>query len=343
MLWGRCIVPCHTWVCSGACLQPAATAGEAILGTVAEEAALALSQDVDALCPYSLPAAKQKQHTRPALFLARSREIAAGFLLERDVARSQKSRYWASEWAMREHPDMCRTIVERELFLKNVRRWAKKTMQGAYGLVAGLVRSGDSAFGYPQAALSQSGCLGAQGSCNAMLAPSKRRRLRGGGGPGHMKVPCIGEELFAWFVDTLNNIKGRLPSCLLLHRAELVAKDLLGIHQLRIEAGDVPPHAKLNLPVISYAWLRRWRRVYGVSARQCNLRYKAPRNVIVRRLRVFWCNVIRLRALHALLEPGGELVFEGFDQKPLWFTASSQEKHWHSAGLEKSLSRRTFP
>ena len=176
-----------------------------------------------------------------------------------------------------------------------------------------------------------------------MLAPSKRRRLRGGGGPGNMNVPCIGEELFAWFVDTLNNIKGRLPSCLLLHRAELVAKDLLGIHQLRIEAGGVPPHAKLNLPVISYAWLRRWRKVYGVSARQCNLRYKAPRNVILRRLRVFWCNLIRLRALHALLEPGGELVFEGFDQKPLWCTASSQEKHWHSAGLEKSLSKRTFP
>ena len=160
-----------------------------------KDAALALSQDVDALCPGSLPAAKHsKQRTRPALLVARSREIDASFLLERDVARSQKSRYWASEWAMREHPDMCRTIVERELFLKNVRRWANKVMKGAYGPVAGLVRSSDSAFGYNQA-LSQSGCLGAQGSCNAMPAPSKRRRLRGGGGPGNMKVPCIGEEI----------------------------------------------------------------------------------------------------------------------------------------------------
>ena len=306
------------------------------------EAAMALSQDGDACCPGSLPAAKHRQQTRPVLLVVRSREIAAGFLLERDVARSQNSRYWASEWAMREHPDMCRTIVERELFLKNVRRWAKKAMQGAYGHVAGLVRSADSAFDYNQA-LSQSGCLGAQGSCNAMLAPSKRRRLRGGGGPGLMKVPCIGEELFAWFVDTLNNIKGRLPSCLLLHRAELVAKDLLGIHQLRIEAGDVPPHAELNLPVINYGWLRRWRRVYGVSARQCNLRYKAPRNVILRRLRVFWCNVIRLRALHALLEPGGELVFEGFDQKPLWFTASSQEKTLALRGSRKVVVKENVP
>ena len=50
-----------------------------------KDAALALSQDVDALCPGSLPAAKHsKQHTRPALLVGRSREIAASFLLERD-------------------------------------------------------------------------------------------------------------------------------------------------------------------------------------------------------------------------------------------------------------------
>ena len=29
------------------------------------------------------------------------------------------------------------------------------------------------------------------------------------------ECPCIGEELFTWFVDTLTNVKGRLPSCLL--------------------------------------------------------------------------------------------------------------------------------
>ena len=86
------------------------------------EAAMALSQDGDALCLGSLPAAKQKQQTRPALLVVRSREIAAGFWLEQDVARAQKSRYWASEWAMRERPDMCRTTVDRELFVKNVRR-----------------------------------------------------------------------------------------------------------------------------------------------------------------------------------------------------------------------------
>ena len=66
-----------------------------------------------------------------------------------------------------------------------------------------------------------------------------------------MKMSCVGEELFAWFVDTLNNVKGRLPAALLLQKAQMVAKDLVGIHQQRVEAGVVPPHAKLNLLVIN--------------------------------------------------------------------------------------------
>ena len=168
------------------------------------EAALALSQDGDALCHGSLPAPKNKQQTRPALLVLRSREIAAAFLLERDVALAQNRRYWATEWAMREHPDMCRTTEEKDVFLSTVRRWARKATKGAYGLVAGIVHCGDSGFGGSQQAWSQS----AQESCTVLLPPSKRRRLRGGGGPGHMKVPCIGEELFAWFVDTLTNVKG---------------------------------------------------------------------------------------------------------------------------------------
>jgi hypothetical protein len=223
------------------------------------EAAMALSQD-------SLPASKSKQHTRPALLVARSREIAAAFLLERDVARAQNIRQWATEWAMREHPDMCRTTEDKDALLTSVRRWSRNVKKGVYGLVDGIVRRGDAGCGGFPPAWSQS----AQGSCTVLLPFSKRRRLRGGGGPGHMKVPCISEELFAWFVDTLTNIKGRLPSCLLLHRAELIAKDLSGIHQLRIETGIVPPHTTLNLPVINHGWLRRWRRVYGVSARQAN-------------------------------------------------------------------------
>ena len=158
-----------------------------------------------------------------------------------------------------------------------------------------------------------------------------------------MKMPCIGDELFAWFVDTLENIKGRLPASVLLRRAQLISKDLVGIHQQRMEAGLVPPHDTLNLPAINFVWLGRWRRIYGVSPRMANLRFKAPRKVILHRLRVFWCNMIRVRALHALLEPEGELAIEGFDQKPLWFTASSQEKTMALRGSRKVVVNENVP
>jgi hypothetical protein len=110
----------------------------------------------------------------------------------------------------------------------------------------------------------------------------------------------------------------------------MIAKDLQVLHQQEIENGLVAPHTRLALPNLNYGWLRKWRRIYGVSARMANLHFKASRNVLKHRLRVFWCNVIAVRALHALLEPGGELVFESVDQKPLWFTASSQEKKTQS-------------
>ena len=80
-----------------------------------------------------------------------------------------------------------------------------------------------------------------------------------------------------------------------------------------------------------------------MSARQANLRFKAPKRAMLHRLRVFWCNMIRVRTLHALLEPEGELVMQGFDQKPLWFTASSQEKTMALRGSRKVVVKENVP
>ena len=292
------------------------------------------------------PAKVRRQSTR----ITEQRAIAARYAMARDTAPVTKGRYWAAEWAMREYPEMCRTRKERKQFLRKARRWSKNLRRGLYGSWQGLTvpeqSAGLGAAGTEGTASSQGPFerhRSGHGSATVLATPSKRRRLSGGGGPGRMKVPCIGEELFAWFVDTLTNVKGRLPSCLLLQRAELIAKDLAGIHQQQIEAGSAPPHAKMDLPVLNHNWLRRWRRTYGVSARQANLRFKAPRHVIQFRLRVFWCNVIRVRVLHALLEPGGELLFEGFDQKPMWFTASSQEKTLALRGARKVAVKENVP
>ena len=138
--------------------------------------------------------------------------------------------------------------------------------------------------------------------------------------------PAIGAELFAWFVDSIRNIAGRVPSFLLLDVACGFARALSQGHEQDKEAGIVPPHAVLQLPKIDYNWLRRWRRMHHVTWRTVTLRFKCSRGTLLTRLLVFWKNVLRVRFLHDLLESHGELVFEGMDQKPLWFTASSLER-----------------
>ena len=282
---------------------------------------------------------------RQSVLLTSQHDIGVRYGIARKIAIAKGNRHWATDWALNEYPDMCRTRKARDQFLKNARRWSKKARHGVYGCRDG-VSMAENADAADRAASSQGKYehhRSGQGTGSVRVKFSRRKRGAGAGGPGTMKMACLGEELFSWFVDTLNNVKGRLRSCLLLQRAGVVAKDLMGIHQQRVEAGVVPPHAKLNLPIIDYSWLRRWRRTYGVSARMANLRFKAPKSVILHRLRVFWCNMIRVRALHALLEAEGELVMQGFDQKPLWFTASSQEKTMALRGSRKVVSRRACP
>ena len=47
-----------------------------------------------------------------------------------------------------------------------------------------------------------------------------------------MKGMVIVEELFSWFVDTIDNVKGRLPSCLILRMAHSQANSLKTWHRL---------------------------------------------------------------------------------------------------------------
>ena len=185
---------------------------------------------------------------RRAVLVAKQRDIAARFKMEREAATASRTRVWAMSWAKREFPEMCGTAAETERFLKNARRWAKNLEKGLYGRAGGATISEIpvevGAAGVEPAASSQAAIerhRSGQGTATVATTPSKRMRLAGAGGPGVMKAPCIGEELFAWFVDTLSNVKGRLPACLLLHRAQLVSKDLVGIRQQQIEAGALPP------------------------------------------------------------------------------------------------------
>ena len=112
------------------------------------------------------------------------------------------------------------------------------------------------------------------GVCTRALRPCERRRRHGAGGPGVMRCPVIAAELFAWFVDSLRNIKGRMPSFLLLDVAHGGAKALSQGHEQDKDAGLIPPHETLHLPKLDYGWLRRWRRLHHVTWRTVTLRFK---------------------------------------------------------------------
>ncbi len=290
-----------------------------------------------------------RRRRRPELTLTQMKALGERYLMEYDAARVARMRGWAMAWVARECSEYCTTLEERSRFLRCVRRWARKAKEGGFEAVHASTLEGHivemrAATGH-DAAISHGSSANSHGirACTASLPPSKRRRTIGAGGLGTMKMPEISSELFNWFVDTIQNIKGRLPSCLLLVQSQIIVDDLASLHQQRIEAGEVPPHSTLDFPVLDFKWLRRWRLRWGVSWRLTNLRFKAPRSVVKQRLLVFWKNVLRVRFLHAATEPGGELVFEGIDQKPLWFTASSQERGLALRGARKVATKENVP
>ena len=118
-----------------------------------------------------------------------------------------------------------------------------------------------------------------------------------------MNAMAIAEELFAWFVDTIDNVKGRLPSGLILRMAHTLANELKTWHSLEKEAGRIAPHATLDLPSLNHQWLLRWRKAYSLSWRTCNLRFKCPRATLLLRLKIFWSNVLRFVGCKPSLNP----------------------------------------
>ena len=239
------------------------------LADLLQEVASALSQDASVASALSQDALSQgderpRKVARRSVLLTLQHEVGVRYGIAKAVALASKQRNWATEWALKTYPDMCRTKKAREKFLKNARRWCKNQRRGAYGRRDGVsVEVADLAASSPGAGGFELSHRSGQGSGSVRVKFSRRRRGAGAGGPGIMKMACVGEELFCWFVDTLNNVKGRLPSALLLQKAQMIAKDLVGIHQESVEAGIVPPNVPLKMPAITYSWLRRWRRTWG--------------------------------------------------------------------------------
>ena len=173
----------------------------------------------------------------------------------------------------------------------------------------------------------------ARPAMSALTVLGRRRRAFGG---GRKPVnPALNDELWAWFVDFIYNVPGRIGSSTILDWARIICQDLKELWQRRVEAGDADVAAPPKLPQLSHMFVVRWRRAYGISWRTVNLRYKLSAAKRKHRLRVFWCNVLRMRFLHERLFGEGKLRFVGFDQKPLYFNSCAAKKTLAMQGARK--------
>ena len=164
------------------------------------------------------------------------------------------------------------------------------------------------------------------------VAPSRRLRRE------YIRRPICAElmdELFQWFVDRLATNKTRVGTSTLIHVACNYKNAVLNDWRDRCNRGEADPSAELRLPKISRDWVGRFRQRYGITHRTVNIRYKMPRATFLARLKVFWSNIIIVRALYEQFYPGDDLDFVGFDQKPLWFNSVAADKTLSMKGASR--------
>ena len=140
------------------------------------------------------------------------------------------------------------------------------------------------------------------------LKGGRRRRRAGGTQGAPRKAVPLREALFDWFCEARKTIKGRMFSSTLISQARSLRLTYITECLRQRVIPDAPK-------AITHVWVRRWRREYGVSLRRPNKRYKVPRSVFMERVRILWCNTLRIRVLSWLCW-GRDTVVEGFDQKP---------------------------
>jgi hypothetical protein len=76
---------------------------------------------------------------------------------------------------------------------------------------------------------------------------SSSRRRRGLPGRARMAKE-VEDELFDWFVNTINNVKGRIPGSILIAEATCMAEDVTNHHKYQIERGMAEPNSEPTMP-----------------------------------------------------------------------------------------------
>ena len=166
------------------------------------------------------------------------------------------------------------------------------------------------------------------------VKPSKRKRAYGAGRP-HVLLE-LKEELWHWFVDTLNNSKARIDCQMILEQAQLIYSDMVDRWYKRVENGEIDPTQKLPAFDPSPIFAHRWRMSCRVTWRTVNLRYQISAAKRRHRCTVFWSNIIKMRAFHNCLFGTDMIRFISFDQKPFYFNYNVDSKTLTLKGRKKA-------
>ena len=161
------------------------------------------------------------------------------------------------------------------------------------------------------------------------VQPHLRRRR---GDPGRTPMnPILRQELFCWFIDTVNFLKARITSAMLLVQAQIIISDLQNAHQEDIRTGKVEAGSTLQFPTLAgtagITWIYGWRLQHHLSWRTVNLRFKCSYRKLKERLCLFWTNIFVIRWIHYFLNGRRQILrFSNSDEKPLWVTTAGAAK-----------------
>ena len=250
-------------------------------------------------------------------------KLATDAIAFRDRARAQKIRYWRKEFIT----ERWGALTGRELKAKHNQLRAALLQYRKTGETWKQRLSASDKMKRSRTETRNTG--------TPAVIPSLRKKA-----PHPRKRLCeeLDEEVWHWYVDRLATNKTRVTTEELIGTADMYKAAIMEKWRLDCEAGlaDVGAPPKLPKTTVESGWPTRWRFRYGVTIRTVNLRYKVSYEKFVGRLRVFWTNCIKVRALFEEFHPGVPLEFVGFDQKPLWFNATTNEKTLAPKGQRKT-------
>ena len=144
-----------------------------------------------------------------------------------------------------------------------------------------------------------------------------RKKKPGSYGLHRKKAAIVREHLFEWFSILRHSLDCKVMTRFPPKLVELKAKSLVEEYVAACLKEGIEP----NPPMITSHWLKDWQTEFRVSFRRPNRKFKVPKHVLDSRLRIFWANLARVRAL-AQGVLGYDLTVVNMDQSPFHMNES---------------------